>query len=74
MKTVEEIKEKYYKILFKIFWKITEEQIKNDNNTYSLQNVLQPRFGRMGAIIWFFLTDDGKWVLEDSEDADTEHI
>lgn len=70
MKTVEEIREKYYKILFKIFWKIKEEQIKNDNNTYSLQEVLSPRFGRIGAIIWFLLAFDGKWVLEGSEDVE----
>lgn len=74
MKTVEEIKERYYKTIFKIFWKIKEEQIKNDNNTYSLQYVLSPRFGRIGAIIWFLLTFDGKWVLEDNEDENSEHI
>ena len=54
--------------LFKIFWKLKDEVTRTDDGNCNLQVVLIPRFGRIGAIIWFFLTYKGKWVIEDKED------
>lgn len=60
----EKLKAKLNDILFKIFWKTKDEIITNENKTMSLEVVLIPRFGRLGAIVWFFLTDDGKWIID----------
>ena len=62
------MKKKINNILFKIFWKTKDELIENDDNTMSLQCVLTPRFGKIGAIIWFILTDDGKFIVERKDD------
>lgn len=56
--------------IFKIFWKTKDEVIPVENGKCQLQTVIIPRFGKIGAIIWFILTHDGKWVLEEQENDD----
>ena len=53
--------------IFKIFWKTKDEVIPIKNGKCQLKTFLIPRFGKIGAIIWFILTDDGKWILEEQE-------
>lgn len=59
------LKENFDALLFKVFWKTKDKIVKNENGKTEIQVLLIPRFGRIGAIIWFLLTDDGKWVLTD---------
>lgn len=64
------LKENFDALLFKVFWKTKDKFVKNENGKTEMQVLLIPRFGRIGAIIWFLLTDDGEWVLtnEGAED------
>lgn len=59
------IKEKFCELLFKVFWKTKDKIVQNKDGKSEMQVLLIPRFGRIGAIIWFFLTNDGEWILEE---------
>lgn len=57
------MKQKINDILFKIFWK-TESQVENKE----LHLYLTPRFGKLGVIAWYVLTEKCKFEVVNEQE------